>query len=173
MSGHQEKTENHTFSICISRFLMLSEGKFFQEMQSILIWLEHKYSLRNANQLGKILQKNILYRSFVLHMGETGIIAWWDIYYVPHTGLSMVSVLALPSSTKAPLVIFFISTGMSILLYIASIFSRHHVHVVLLNMHRCVWTGQYGLIVTLPVIYCKQNTDNKTRDRKSIWCQTN
>jgi len=52
---------------------MLSEGKFFQEMQSILIWLEHKRSLRNANQLGKNLQKNILYRSFVLDMGETGI----------------------------------------------------------------------------------------------------
>lgn len=39
---------------------MLSEGKFFQEMQSILIWLEHKYSFRNANQLGENLQKNIL-----------------------------------------------------------------------------------------------------------------
>lgn len=48
------------FSICISRFLILSEGKFFQEMQSILIWLEHKYSFRNANQLGENLQKNIL-----------------------------------------------------------------------------------------------------------------
>lgn len=138
MSGHQEKTENHMFSICISRFLILSEGKFFQEMQSILIWLEHKYSLRNANQLGKNLQKNILYRSFVLDMGETGIV-WCT----------------------------------SILLCIASIISRHHIHVVLLNVHRCVWTGQHGLIVTLPVIYCKQNTDNKTRDRKSIWCQTN
>lgn len=74
------------FSICISRFFMLSEGKLFQDMQSILIWLEHKYSLRNANQLGKNLQKNTLYRSFVLDMGETGIISLWGIYAVPKTG---------------------------------------------------------------------------------------
>lgn len=46
-------------------------------------------------------------------------------------------------------------------------------HVMLLNMYRCVWTGQYRLIVTLPVIYCKQNTDDPARDRKSIWCQIN
>lgn len=91
------------FSICISRFSKLSEGKFFQEMQSILIWLEHNYSLRNANQLGKNLQNNISYRSFVLDVDETGIISWWDIYYVPQKGLGIASVLALLSSIKVPL----------------------------------------------------------------------
>lgn len=63
------------FSTCISRFLMLPEGKLFQEMQSILIWLEHKYSLRNTNQLGKNPQKTILQKLFVLDMSETGIIS--------------------------------------------------------------------------------------------------
>jgi len=66
MSGHQKRKKktthkyNHMFSMCISRFPTLSEGKFFQDMQSILTWLEHKYSLRNANQLGEHLQKIIL-----------------------------------------------------------------------------------------------------------------
>lgn len=65
----------------------------------------------------------------------------------------------------------FISTGMSILLCIASIVSRHHVHVMLLNMHACVWTGQYRLIVTLPVMYWNKTLtiQQETGNQYGVW----